>query len=382
LRHKVVALAAALAVILSPPLANSARAVAPNDTASSSGSVVVNGKLTDKSSKGTRGKVVALVWPGEDLLKTLEVGDRIETPLVGWTDVGKSGAFELPVDPALIPSTHKRKDGGLNLLLVGSGDSGQGYQFTPAPSPSQAAAMRVGPNASSATTLPKVSLVLDATAATDGSPAIVPNAAPPPMYHCTSWELVSSHLIWETIAQSYSGPAKNYATIESSNTVTSGSAISLGGAAGSWTASGSQTHTSGLTKTFTESLSDRNFQMQVKYGKWHTLCPGNYHRYAFTPTSGTAGDRTLAATQYPAMNYCTTISAGLWSRSSSSGDAYSNSVGVDSSITIDIDLSISHNYSTSSSRKFTLHYRPTRTVRICGDTDYPSLARKPRIPSQ
>ena len=182
------------------------------------------------------------------------------------------------------------------------------------------------------------------------------------MYHCTSWELVSSHLIWETIAQSYSGPAKNYATIESSNTVTSGSAISLGGAAGSWTASGSQTHTSGLTKTFTESLSDRNFQMQVKYGKWHTLCPGNYHRYAFTPTSGTGGDRTLAATQYPAMNYCTTISAGLWSRSSSSGNSYSNSVGVDSSITIDIDLSISHNYGTSSNRKFTLHYRPTRTV--------------------
>jgi hypothetical protein len=378
-RHKAVALVATLAVILSPPFAGAAPAAAANTNARSTGSVVVTGKLTDHAGKASKGTIVALAWPGEDLLKTLKDGDRIETPMVGSTTVGNSGTFELPVDPALIPSTHSRKDGGLNLLLVGSNDGSDGFLFTPAPSPLQLAAVRAGAKATPATTIPDVSVSLEA-APPDG--LIQPNAAPPPMYHCTSWELVSSHLIWETIAQTYSGPATNYATIETSNSVTSGSAISLGGAAGSWSASGSQTHTSGLTKTFSESLSDRNFQAQVKYGKWHTLCPTNYHRYAFTPSYGTGGDRTAAATQYPAMNYCTTISSGLWSRSSSGGDAYSNSVGVDASITIGIDLSISHNYGTSSTRTFTLHYRPSRTVKICGDTDYPSLARKPRIPSQ
>jgi hypothetical protein len=380
LRHKVVALVATLAVILSPPFAGSAPAAAANTSARDASSVVVKGKLTDHAGKASKGTVVALAWPGEDLLKTLEDGDRIETPVVGTANAGKSGTFELPVDAALIPSTHGRKDGGLNLLLVGSSDGSEGFLFTPAPSPVQLAAVRAGAKASADTTIPDVSLSLEA--ASSGAGLIQPNAAPPPMYHCTSWELVSSHLIWETIAQSYSGPATNYATIETSNSVTSGSAISLGGAAGSWSASGSQTHTSGLTKTFTESLSDRNFQAQVKYGKWHTLCPGNYHRYAFTPSYGTGGDRTGAATQYPALTKCTSISSGLWSRSSSSGDAYSNSVGVDASITIGIDLSITHNYGTSSNRTFTLHYRPSRTVSICGDTDYPSVARKPRIPSQ
>ena len=378
MRHKVIALVATLAVVMSQPLAGPAPAAAGNARAETTGSVVVKGKLIDHAGKASKGTVVALAWPGEDLLKTLKDGDRIETPVVGSTTASNSGAFELPVDAALIPSTHSRKDGGLNLLLVGSNDGTEGFLFTPAPSPIQLAAVRAGAKATAATTIPDVSVSLETVP--DG--LIQPNAAPPPMYHCTSWELVSSHLVWETIAQSYSGPATNYATIESSNSVTSGSAISLGGTMGSWSASGSQTHTSGLTKTFTESLADRNFQAQVKYGKWHTLCTGTYHRYAFTPSYGTGGDRTAAATQYPAMNYCTTISSGLWSRSSSSGDAYSNSVGVDSSITIGIDLSISHNYGTSATRTFTLHYRPSKTVSICGDTDYPSVARKPRIPSQ
>lgn len=69
--------------------------------APSAGPVVASGKLLDPSGKAARGKVFALAWPGEDLLKTLNDGDQIETPTVGWTETKASGTFELGVDQAL-----------------------------------------------------------------------------------------------------------------------------------------------------------------------------------------------------------------------------------------------------------------------------------------
>ena len=190
---------------------------------------------------------------------------------------------------------------------------------------------------------------------------------------------MSSSLVWVTAGQSFSGPATNWAEVDSSHSVTTGTASSSSGSLGTWSVSGSQTHTTGNTKTFTEGLPDRDFQIEVKYGKWRTYCPSVY-KYAFTPSYGTGGDRTTSITgSYPSLSYCTQTAAGVWKREVSTGNAFSFSAGVKASGVLGIDLGITNNYSSTTNQKMILFYRPTKVAQICGDTDYPSRARKPRL---
>ena len=71
--------------------------------------------------------------------------------------------------------------------------------------------------------------------------------------------------------------------------------------------------------------------------------------------------------------------AGVWKREVSTGNAFSFSAGVKASGVLGIDLGITNNYSSTTNQKMILFYRPTKVAQICGDTDYPSRARKPRL---
>src|SRR5438105_13894749 len=62
------------------------------------GPVAVRGTLKTDSGKRTRGRVAALAWPNEAFLRTVEVGDRVETPTVGWADTNADGSFALSLD--------------------------------------------------------------------------------------------------------------------------------------------------------------------------------------------------------------------------------------------------------------------------------------------
>lgn len=346
---------------------------------------IATGVLTDKAGRGSAGLVYAVAWPGEDLLRTLEPGDVIATPTVGSTTADRSGRFAVAIDGAAVPQTHRRRDGGLNLLLVGTDGSNEGMTFQSTAGPAE-----LSPELARyrEETIPAVTLAMTLRlspakrtelAGSMKSSGPTPNAAPPPAtYPCHGWSLVDSSLVWVSMGQSYSGPATNFAVLEQSNSVTAGTAVSATAAYGSWSVSGSQTLTVGNTKTYTESLTDRDFQSEFQYGRWKATC-GSYDRYAFTPSFGTGGDRTVGATNFPAKNNCSSISAGLWSRSSSSGSAYSESVGVKADTLLGLNLGVTHNYSSSSGTKFTLNYRNSSTVTICGDTNFPALASKPRI---
>jgi hypothetical protein len=375
-------LAALLALLLPTVGAVSVGAAVPT------GAVVATGVLTDKVGHGAPGRVYALAWPGEDLLRTLKPGDTINTPTVGLTDADATGRFSLAVKGAAVPSTHLRRDGGLNLLIVATDGSNEAMLFQPAEAPSRLNSLA---SRAAATRVPAITLTMNralspttkslavAASRSKASSMVTPNAPPPPAtYPCHGWSLESSSLVWVSMGQSYSGPAKNFAVLEQSSSITNGGAVSITGAFGSWSSSGAQTLTTGNTKTWTESLADRDFQSEFQYGKWKTLCQGG-QRYAFTPSFGTGGDREPSATNYPARNKCSSISPGLWSRNSSTGSAYSESVGVKASSILGINLGVTHNYNNSSSTKFTLNYRNTTTVTICGDTNFPSLASKPRI---
>lgn len=367
---------AALLILMTVPAVTTA--------AAPTSAVVASGVLADKAGHGAKGVVYALAWPGEDLLRTLKPGDTIDALLVGQADTDAAGNFSLAVDDNVIPKQARRRDGGLNLLLVGTDGTSEAMLFQPAPSPAQVMGIVASTSARAAN---DVTLKMDLRLPKDGSSAtpagggkITPNAAPPPLgYPCGSWSLQSTRTVWVSMGQSYSGPAKNFATLDLSNSISNGTAISASGAYGSWSSSGSQTLTTGLTKTWTESLTDRDFQAQFVYGTYKSLCQFGYTRYAFTPSYGTGGDQTPAAVNYPARKYCTSITAGLWTRSSGSGSSYGESVGVKASGYLGINLGVTHTYSGATNTKFTLSYRPSSTVTICGDTDYPALASKPRI---
>jgi hypothetical protein len=359
-------------------------ALVPATTSAAPTNVVATGVLLDARGHGSPGRVYALVWPGEDFLRTLSAEATIETPLVGQADADRSGKFSIGMDDASVPSTHRRRDGGVNLLLVGTDGTSEALLFQPASSPSQATALAANATAQA---LPAVTLRMTFPLSATGREAakqaktteFTPNAAPPPAtYPCHGWSRGASSLVWVSMGQSYSGPAKNFAVLAQDSSTTNGTAFSATGAYGSWAASGSQTLTTSNSKTWTESLADRDFQSQFQYSKWLAICQG-FNRHAFTPDFGTGGDAEPAATSYPARNYCTSTSPGLWSRSSSSGSAYTSSVGVKAQVALGINLSVAHNYSNSATTKFTLNYRNTTTQNICGDTNYPALASKPRI---
>lgn len=267
-------------------------------------------------------------------------------------------------------------------MLVGTSDEWEGIYFTPAPAPKQISALATaasGDNTVLVEEVPFVSLTMTDARGTDSDGGITPQAAPNPIYRCQPWTLLSSSLVWATAGQSFSGPATNWAEVDSSHSVTTGTASSSSGSLGTWSVSGSQTHTTGNTKTFSESLEDRDFQIEIKYGKWRAYCPGAY-KYAFTPSYGTGGDRTTSITgSYPSLSYCTQTSAGVWKREVSTGDAFSFSAGVKASGALGINLGITNNYSTTTNQKMILFYRPTKVAQICGDTDFPSRARKPRV---
>jgi hypothetical protein len=359
--------------------------VAPATAVQSStgGTLVAEGMVVHGNGRGARASVVAMAWPNEAYLRTVEVGDAIETPLVGSTNAGRSGAWSLTIDADAVPGTHRCLDGGLNLMLFATDGRKEGRAFAPIRAVALVASAD-GNVASASRSLDGEAAVIRLTdlAATPGSGELEPMAAPAPIYRCSAWTLQSSTDVWVTMGQSYSGPATNFAQLDSSHSVTSGTAISASGSAGSWSSSGSMTHTVGLTKTWAESLADRTFQSEVRYGRWKTICAGIYPKYAFTPNYGTGGDRTVAATSYHGLNHCTSISAGLWQRRTSGAQAYTESVGVKAKLAIGIDLAITNDYSSTESRMFTLSYRAPRTLRICGDNDVPARASKPRIPAQ
>ena len=81
----------------------------------------------------------------------------------------------------------------------------------------------------------------------------------------------------------------------------------------------------------------------------------------------------------PAANFCTSIAKGTWARSLTTGDKFKASGGVKTSSVLGISLKINANYGSSSNKERILYYRPSKTVTICGDTDYPSMASKPRV---
>lgn len=183
------------------------------------------------------------------------------------------------------------------------------------------------------------------------------------------WGLVSSSNVNEVVARTTPTTGQTgSASFTSSQTHTIGVATSGSGTYGSWSASGTSSITSGFEQTWATSSSLRDYRAQVTMGKYEysTACGGGWKFQARFHTGGTS----TATVSAPSYSNCASVSAGTWSRTSSSGSSHSLSAGLQASGVLGINLSASRQYSTTSK----ISYTQSGTKSVCGSNNVPSLA--------
>ena len=126
-----------------------------------------------------------------------------------------------------------------------------------------------------------------------------------------------------------------------------------------------------MSFTWAESIYYRDYRVQERYGKYRlSYQVGGYQNdwtdHVQYPTGGYHTTYVLNTT----FTHCVPVSAGVWTLSSTSANAFSLSGGVKIAGTLGIDLSVATDYSSS----HTINYRLVSTGTVCGDNAVPSSA--------
>lgn len=336
------------------------------------GPVVATGQLTDSHGQPGSGTVAVMAWPNEAYNRTLRIGSAVPTPTVGWAAAGSDGSFTLRVDASKIGADYVGPEGVVNLEAIGWTPTSQGrWAFT----------AHIGGTALSSSAASPTTAVASIRIVAKDAPSSVQagwagarsNAINPgvgPLLSC-GYVLQSTYDAMVIIGYTRPyGADTGWMTDQSSHGVTLGAAISSSGAYGSWSASGSTTGTTGVSFTWAESVAYRDYRVQERYGKYRLSCPSGYTNdwwdYAQYPTGGYQ----WTYVSNTSFTYCAPVSAGVWSRSSTSGNGFSLSGGVQITSLLGINLSAATDYSSS----HYLNYRLVATGKVCGDNAVPSLA--------
>jgi len=337
------------------------------------GAVAVRGTLKSDSGKRTRGRVAALVWPNEAFLRTVAVGDRVETPTVGWSATNADGSFALSIDRRLLVPRYVGRDGIVNLTVVGWNASHQGEWHTSA---YVATDRRPGPTAPGPAKTRPIAIrtnspihAISRTRLTASAGAVSPN-----IVICYN-VLRSTYDADTVIGESWPwGPHTGYMVIDANHTVKLGVATSASGAIGSWKASGSSTESTSIGSDFNgPSAAFRDYRLEMRYGKYQNTCVAGFTE---TPMYETGGMwySALSSRDFPTgWNQCARTS-GNWWRASTSGFSYSLGGGVKFASVLGIDLSVETNYATT--RKINYYYNGI--YHVCGNNDVPSRASRLR----
>jgi hypothetical protein len=335
------------------------------------GPTVATGRLLDASGRPSAGTVALIAWPNEEWNRSVQAGDTIPTPTVGWGDALGDGSFSLTVDPALVPSDYVNADGRVNLEAIGwIGDRQGSWSFAAEIATADTGTpLAAQPEITVRATMP---LTATETAATTSRQAT--NVAPRVGEIC-SYRLLSTSDRWVVIGESWPyGSDRGWMKSSSSHSVTVGVAVSSTGAYGGWTASGSSTSSSGVTFEWAESTAYRDFRVGERFGKYRLWCSSSGWRndYKERYVLSTGGYTNASLGSPPSYTNCTTVAAGLWQRDSSLGSHTVFTTGVKISSLIGIDLSVDTNYASTR----ILKYRLVSQGKVCGSNTVPSLAGK------
>ena len=235
------------------------------------GPAVASGKLTDSAGLGTAGTIAALAWPNEAYNRKEGAGTQVPTPTVGWALAGSDGSFTLHVDPSKIGADHMRTDGSVNLIALGWTQKSQGFwSFT----------AQVGPSSNVA----RITI-----AAHQPLVAAKPVASSPGKQVVCGWVgPKSTYDAMSIIGQTEPWGADTGSMVSNSTEATSvGAAYSYtGGGYGSWSQSGSSTTSVGTSKTWLMDTNYKNYQRQIRYGKYQYCYGSTWGEFAMYGTGG------------------------------------------------------------------------------------------------
>ncbi len=308
--------------------------------------------------QATSAQIRLIAWPNDHYMRSVRAGDNVKTIEVGRGRADAAGRFVVVVDRRKLTPKYRQADGSANLqLLAGTGHGFGSWSFS-LPGAGQA---RMA--------LPDLRLVRWAGSRAGGSGGDVgPNAT-----GC-AWTLLDTYDAMSTIGESWPyGQDTSWMSSQDQHSLTTGIAISSTGANNSWSVGGTSSTTTGVTFTWAASIAYRVYKVELRYGDYRQNgnCVG-HNIYETRPMYPTGGYGTGGAGSVPSWTHCTSVSAGTWTRDSTSGSSYTKSGGVDIAGFIGINLSLTTSYSSSR----TLNYRFTVTRHVCGSDDVPSMAAK------
>jgi hypothetical protein len=139
---------------------------------------------------------------------------------------------------------------------------------------------------------------------------------------------------------------------------------------------GSKFTQNGWSFAWSADARDRSYRKGIEYTKFVTTCgvPGNsYSEWKWKPTGETGGTAANYDISRPNWTICQNVAAGVWTRDSSSGNAYSYGGAVKFAEVIGIDLSIKRNYNSSQKLQYTV---AGNNKALCGNNAYPASAGK------
>lgn len=340
--------------------------------APTNGPVVAVGTLVDADGLPAAGTVAVTAWPDETFNRTLGIGSQVVTPTVGWARAGSDGSFTLRVDPRLLGADYVSPDGVVNLVAIGWTQTSQGSWAFPATvgftMASFTSSTSSSPTAAARFTITAKDRRTSAGDLTSSSATLTGNVVP--LASC-SWLLQSSYDAMTVIGQTWPyGLDTGWMSSDTSHSMTVGVAASTSGTYGSWSANGTSITSSGVTFTWAESTAYRNYQVQLRYGKYRLACGGllmnSYSEMVQYPTGGF----TTASISGSSLSQCVPVSMGVWQRVQSNGNHFTLAGGVLIAPLLGINLSVDTDYATS----HILYYRLTADGKVCGDNNVPSLA--------
>ena len=341
----------------------------------SSGDEFVRGSVAGMAGGPLQGATVELlVWPSNDSVEAMKIGDSLPLTSLGITSTDASGAYQFVMSPGQRAASADAY-GNLNTsVVVGAGRSrawqamGLGRERGGGPSGGgtehKVPSMRVA-DAGAAASPPSADSAARGKTATRYAPA--PG--------CSVVYVQDLGIRSALVGMHYSTTAglTHGFVYEAGETSTVGVGVSSTGAYGSFSASGTHTRSSTTTVSFASATGNRHDYTYFAWGKYRTQCGGLITGYEARTRAYAGGGTSWDGPAAPAASYCVNLGGGVTTVTATANNrAYTAGGGADVSSAIGINLSTQTGYDLSG--RVTYKNNTTGLKHLCGTSGYPGNA--------
>lgn len=361
----VAALAAIGAIAIASPAAASTSGDEPHedlpglvDSADITGPPLLTGDVRPDSGSAEGEMVLLYALPPAEQLAKLAVGETVKSIPLGYGYVDDDGSFEIKLSDPALAEPYESTTGAVTVQVLTS----TGNEVF-----SETTTLNEAQISGESTVAPEI--VLD-----ESVEALVEDAGDTTVEKsCDTTKVASLGDFWTYVGVGYitdSTVARMSFTYTKSAQSTLGVGLSATGDNGSFSASGTSTVGSSFSAAFPETLGNKGWQVQVRYGEYKRRCVGIgdvVTTYSAIAEQTTGGTQVVTLASAPSATYCvpepkdTKITIASTKASTVSG-------GVQSKGTIGINLSAQTGYSTNTQ----ITFRFLKKAQLCGTAGKPA----------